>query len=193
MISKIVDEAYQLGMIQNRFEIENAMNFVKDLNIINFMEIGTNQGGTFYCWSKICKEDGIKISLDWAHGPWGTVNFNIENRNSKLKSLGTNVHVIDGDSHSESIYQQVKNILGNEKLDFLFIDGDHSHLGVKLDYHMYKEFVKPGGWIAFHDIKNTENHHNQGCYVDYFWDELIGEKVWYSTEENWGGIGFVKN
>jgi cephalosporin hydroxylase len=190
---QIIDAGYELGMIQNRYEIENAVEFVKNLNIKNFMEIGTNQGGTFYCWSKICAEDGLKISVDWTHeARGGTANFNIEDRNNVLKGLGSNVHIINGDSHSEDIYQQVKAIIGDEKLDFLFIDGDHSHLGVKLDYHMYKEFVKKGGWIGFHDIKSTEMHHEQGCYVDYFWDELNNEKAWFITDNDWGGIGMIK-
>ena len=188
----IIDEGYQVGMIQNRYEIENAVQFVKNLNIKNFMEIGTNQGGTFYCWSKIAG-DGLKISVDWAHGTWGTANFDIEHRNNILKGLGTNVHIINGDSHSEEIYQQVKRVIGNDKLDFLFIDGDHSHMGVKLDYHMYKEFVKEGGWIGFHDIKETENHHSQGCYVDAFWRELDMEKIWFMSGTERCGIGFIKN
>ena len=193
MINKILDEAYEFGMLQNRYEIESAINFVKELNVKNFMEIGTNQGGTFYCWSKVCKEDGLKISVDWSHGPWGTSDFDVAKRDNVLKSLGKNVHVLNGDSHSESMYHQVKNIIGNEKLDFLFIDGDHSHIGVKLDYHMYKEFVKPGGWIGFHDIKATEGHHVQNCFVDYLWEELIGQKVWFLSDNDWGGIGFIKN
>jgi cephalosporin hydroxylase len=193
-MDQIIRSGYQLGMIQNKYEIENAVEFVKNLNIKNFMEIGTNQGGTFYCWSKICIEDGLKISVDWTHqARWGTANFDIEHRNNIFKTLGSNVHIINGDSHSEAIYQQVKGIIGNEKLDFLFIDGDHSHLGVKLDYHMYKEFVKEGGWIGFHDIKSTEMHHEQGCYVDYFWNELTSEKIWFISDSDWGGIGMVKN
>lgn len=189
---EILDEAYNLGMMQNQYEIENALEFVKTLKIKNFMEIGTDQGGTFVCWSRVSDPNGLQISVDWAHGNWGINTFNIQARNNKLSSLGSNVHILDGDSHAESMYNNVKSIIGDKKLDFLFIDGDHSHLGVKLDYHMYKEFVKPGGWIGFHDIKATENHHSQGCYVDYFWDELQGEKVWFMADSNWGGIGFIQ-
>lgn len=193
MIDQIIEDAYSLGMMQDRYEILNATLFVQNLQIKNFMEIGTDQGGSFLCWSKVSDPSGIRISLDWAHGPWGINSFDIEGRNTKLKSLGENVHILNGDSHSESLHREVRNILGQEKLDFLFIDGDHSHLGVKLDYHMYKEFVKPGGWIGFHDIKKTENHHSQGCYVDQFWDELEGEKIWFLSDTDRCGIGFIKN
>jgi cephalosporin hydroxylase len=189
---EIIDEAYNLGMMQNLYEIENALEFVKKLKVKNFMEIGTDQGGTFVCWSRVSDPNGLQISVDWAHGNWGINTFDIQARNNKLSSLGSNVHILDGDSHAEAMYNNVKSIIGDEKLDLLFIDGDHSHLGVKLDYHMYKEFVKPGGWIGFHDIKATENHHSQGCYVDYFWDELQEKKVWFMADSNWGGIGFIQ-
>jgi cephalosporin hydroxylase len=190
---EVLLEAYSLGMMQDEYEINSAIDFIRSLDVKNFMEIGTDQGGTFVCWSRISDPNGLRISVDWAHGPWGINTFDIEARNSKLLSLGSDVHILDGDSHAEWMYQRVKSIIGDRKLDFLFIDGDHSHLGVKLDYHMYKEFVKPGGWIGFHDIKDTENHHSQGCYVDFFWNELNEEKIWFMSGTDRCGIGFIKN
>jgi predicted O-methyltransferase YrrM len=35
--------------------------------------------------------------------------------------------------------------------DLLFIDGDHSYQGCRLDWLSYKNFLKPGSIIAFHD------------------------------------------
>jgi len=84
---EIIDEAYHLGMMQNPYEIENALEFVKKLNIKNFMEIGTDQGGTFVCWSRVSDPKGLQISVDWAHGPWGKNTFNIQARNNKLSII----------------------------------------------------------------------------------------------------------
>lgn len=39
----------------------------------------------------------------------------------------------------------------DESLDFVFIDGDHSYDGVKLDIKLWLPKVKKGGWIGFHD------------------------------------------
>ena len=71
----------------------------------------------------------------------------IRYKNRKQKLI-----LIRDDSHKKSIINKVGNILNGEKLDFLFIDGDHEYEGVKKDYNNYSKYVKKGGLIAFHDI-----------------------------------------
>jgi hypothetical protein len=89
--------------------------------------------------------------------------------------------------------KDVEDIIGEELLDFLFIDGDHTYEGVKDDYEMYKHLVRPGGWIGFHDIKNTEFHTNANCRVDLLWSELEGEKIEFlDNSSEYGGIGFIR-
>jgi hypothetical protein len=105
--------------------------------------------------------------------------------------------MIHGDSHSIESKERIAGIIGNRKLDFLFIDGDHTYEGVKDDFEHYKQYVKPGGWIGFHDIKDTEFHRNANCRVDQLWEELEGEKIEYLEMRpdfggHYGGIGFIK-
>jgi cephalosporin hydroxylase len=189
----IIQESYELGMVQNHIEILKATEFVKNLGITNFIEIGTDQGGTFAIWSKVSANDGIRISVDLPHGEFGRDDYDVKQRDKYLKSLGSNVHTIHGSSHDEEIKSQVKKLLNGTLVDFLFIDGDHTYEGVKQDYEMYLEFVKPGGWIGFHDIKDTEFHRNANCRVDILWDELQGNKIEYNDySSNYGGIGFIQ-
>ena len=42
------------------------------------------------------------------------------------------------------------------QLDFLFIDGDHSYEGVKMDFDIWFPKLKSGGVIAMHDIEWAE-------------------------------------
>ena len=63
---------------------------------------------------------------------------------------------MSGNSHSPDFRAQVARELNNTKVDFLFIDGDHTEEGVTADYMEYKEFVRPGGLIAFHDIVESQ-------------------------------------
>ena len=41
------------------------------------------------------------------------------------------------------------------KIDFLFIDGDHSYEGVKSDFELYSKILTPGGLIVIHDTHPT--------------------------------------
>jgi len=43
----------------------------------------------------------------------------------------------------------------SNKVDILFIDGDHSYEGVKKDYENWVDTVKPSGHILFHDACRT--------------------------------------
>jgi len=191
-IDEVVNESYSLGMIQNRDEIIGASQFFKNLNVKNFMEIGTDQGGTFAIWSKL-SSDGIRISLDLPHGTYGVNTYDVNKRDEYLRSLGSNVRIIHGDSHTQESREKISSILNGEKLDFLFIDGDHTYEGVKKDYEDYKDYVKEGGWIGFHDIKDTDFHRRANCRVDILWKELRGEKVEFiDPSSDFGGIGFIK-
>ena len=55
-------------------------------------------------------------------------------------------------SHNLDTLNKVKRILADRPIDLLFIDGDHTYVGVKMDFEMYRPLVRKGGIIAFHDI-----------------------------------------
>lgn len=50
---------------------------------------------------------------------------------------------------STDVVDEVRKITPH--LDLLFIDGDHSYDGVKADWEAYKDFLKPGSIVVFHD------------------------------------------
>lgn len=41
-------------------------------------------------------------------------------------------------------------------LDHVFLDADHSYVGVNADIDAWLPKIKPGGWIGGHDYKNTD-------------------------------------
>lgn len=41
----------------------------------------------------------------------------------------------------------------SEPLDFVFIDGDHSEAGCRLDWEVWSPHVVPGGVVVFHDAR----------------------------------------
>jgi predicted O-methyltransferase YrrM len=101
--------------------------------------------------------------------------------------------LIRGDSHDLHLPGEVKARLGNEKLDFLFIDGDHTYEGVKKDFEMYSPLVRGGGIVAFHDIVPSSSDANIG--VPRFWNELKERypyrEIARSWSQGWAGIGII--
>ena len=188
-IEKLINKAYDVGMLQQRDEISDLTEFLKNKNIKNFLEIGTDSGGTFYIFTKIAS--GKKISLDIPHGKFGVDTFDTNTRDNMMNSWSDNVHIISGDSHELESLNQVKKILDGELLDLLFIDGDHTYNGVHQDYIMYSNLVREGGYIVFHDINDTKNHRDAGCSVSIFWNQLVGNKTEFNVKGAWGGIGLI--
>ena len=185
---------------QNEGEFSELIQLVADLKPKNVMEIGTEGGCTFLAWCRLAAPEGLKISVDWQNtgvgrGRWLTPELR-DPRDERLKSWAPNVVLIEGDSHTAETKQQVVDALGCELLDFLFIDGDHSVGGVQKDFDDYGPLVRPGGLVAFHDIKHCAYHRQAGCYVDVFWNRLkVNHPRWQelrSNEHVWGGIGVLE-
>ena len=91
---------------------------------------------------------------------------------------GCEIVTLEGDSHNKNFKEKVYSEFSNEKLDFLFIDGDHTEVGVEADFNNYKDMVREGGIIAFHDI--LKNQPVEGNQVYYFWEKI---KKDYKHEE----------
>jgi cephalosporin hydroxylase len=93
----------------------------------SILEIGTADGGTLFLFSNLVKTGGKIISIDLPNGyPLWRVKL--------YKSFITSdkkLYLIRSDSHSIEAVKIVEKILNGNKLDFLFIDGDHSYNGVK--------------------------------------------------------------
>jgi cephalosporin hydroxylase len=103
-----------------------------------------------------------------------------------------NYQFLRGDSHSEETADRVREIVGHIPVGLLFIDGDHAYEGVKRDWELYSPLVKPGGWIAFHDIVDGPR---TGGGVTRLFRELqtqyVGRSFILAEGSDWGGIGAV--
>lgn len=155
---------YKIKSVQKKSEIQSLALAVSKLNPKNILEIGTCDAGTLFIWANIASNKVITCDI---HGNKRRTKFYDafppENTDCRVKTM-------IGDSHNENFKTKVKNELGNEKVDFLFIDGDHTEKGVEQDFYDYKSFVRPGGIIAFHDI--LENQPTPNNQVYYLWERL---------------------
>lgn len=62
-----------------------------------------------------------------------------------------------------------------KKVDFLFVDGDHTYSGVRLDLHMWCAKVRPGGLVAGHDIDGPHGGNVRRALDEYCADHRIEE------------------
>ena len=76
---------------------------------------------------------------------------------------------------SRDLKDQLHDALRGGRIDLLFIDGDHSYEGARADLLDYRELVRRGGLIAFHDIvpENAGGTGDSGG-VPTLWRELQG-------------------
>lgn len=126
----------------------------------------------------LANDNATIISVDLPGGKFGggypdwkiPIYKNFAKKNQTL-------HLVRDSSYDPSTIEKVKGLLGNNKLDYLFIDGDHTYEGVKKDFELYKQFVKKDGIVIFHDIVP---HTSSSCKVDEFWNEI---KVQYKHKE----------
>lgn len=133
-----------LGSMQIKSEIISFLEFVKLENPKYICEIGVANGGTNFLLSQAIPSSYNVIDIDLYIKNRFLLNYFCHS-SKKLNYL-------TGYSNSQKTLYKVEKILSKNKLDLLFIDGDHSYKGVKQDFLNYKHLVKEGGLIVFHDI-----------------------------------------
>lgn len=149
-------------------------------NVKNVLEIGSYDGGTTASLSLIC--DRLL-----------TIEVLSPRYDTNLIKANCNFTYLVGDSSASDITNFAK-ITAGEKYDLIFVDGSHVYEVVREDYINYRDLVKSGGMMAFHDIIESEEHIRQDTRVFELWNEI---KYDFKHEEiifppyEWGGIGII--
>jgi predicted O-methyltransferase YrrM len=194
-IKNLWDNSLKYNIEQKPEEILPLIKFLLKENKLEYgLEIGSNYGGSTYAFASIFKNF---LSIDIKHHQ----NFD------KLKSEFPNYDYIISDSGVVDTYNLIKAM--NIKFDFIFIDGDHGYDAVKKDYIIYKEFIKDGGFIAFHDIKGDkdsakfwmeikDDYESYQFFATYRDDSYNHDDEFHKIMNDfdygsWGGIGVIKN
>jgi hypothetical protein len=73
----------------------------------------------------------------------------------------------------------------SDKLDFVYIDGDHSYSAVKEDILNYWQILKKGGVLGGHDVHNATRPHNIGVMKAVFEFALSKKLDVYIQGEDW--------
>jgi predicted O-methyltransferase YrrM len=182
---------------QKRAEILALLQLLQEVRPTRLCEIGTAAGGTLALFCQVAAPNARILSVDVAYQPEQMA------ANPWFAACDQEVTCLGVDSHATETLDAVKEWLAGAKLDFLFIDGDHSFEGVSSDYEMYGPCVrKDGGIIAFHDIvPDFKTRHGIATGSDVgevpkFWDALKNRVASHELIEEPGqdgmGIGVVR-
>lgn len=153
-LEEVIDWAMNFGgggymtvqTLQIPTEITQLSKAVQAINPEIIVEIGTARGGTLLIWSYLASKRVITCDLN---------DMSLQRPLfSQFPPPGSTCQVtlLSGNSHDANFKARLAQELNGKKADFMFIDGDHTESGVEADFNDYKEFVRPGGLIAFHDI-----------------------------------------
>lgn len=172
--TKIIDE--RIALTQEESEFENLLDYYIDLKAKNVLEIGSYFGSSLHHWLYYSQPNARVISVDLPIRKFtGEADERVPVQEYAIKNewkLWTRrnknkLHLIQEKSQDENTVNAVKSLLGEDKLDFLFIDGDHRYEAVKTDFILYSPLVRKGGLVVLHDIGQNE----EGG-VCKFWDEI---------------------
>ena len=138
----------EFGIFQFEAEIIPFLDYIRSSHPRTIGEIGILFGGNTFLFERALTEVRQLVAIDLKLTNVGKARF--------MARRGQRVRMLEGNSHSPDMVKSVARQLGQNRFDFLFIDGDHSYEGVLRDFITYYPLVRPGGLIAFHDISPDE-------------------------------------
>lgn len=156
---------------QNPEEIESLYRVVCELSPQRVLEIGTAKGGSLYLWTQAATDTATIVSVDMPGGRFGG-GYPVDRipLYQAFARPNQTLVLLREDSHADTTLSTVQTHFGGAAVDFAFIDGDHTYDGVRSDFLRYGPLVRPGGCIAFHDIRPQPD--SPDTQVHRLWNEL---------------------
>lgn len=170
--------------------------FVRNTRPKRILCIGSRRGFIPAVLALACKENGVGHVdfVDAGYGPeepkkhWSGYGF------WKLKE---SVHHFDILSLSPWIThylmttkQFAKTV--EKKYDYVYIDGDHSYDGVKLDYSLFWPRLNAYGFMVFHDVVAKGNVDKGVFGVTRFWKKISSKNAITFPFPKDSGLGLVQ-
>jgi cephalosporin hydroxylase len=137
---------------------------VWDMNPKVIVEIGVARGGSVILSSSLLHlldNGGRVFGLD--------IDIRSHNRLAiENHRLSKNVTLIEGDSTSPQVISYLENQLGQDLIDILVLDSNHTHEHVYKELNSYSNLIRVGGYIVLPDT-----------VIEYF------PKGYYSSNRSW--------
>lgn len=198
-IEDIVESAFTSGAFrpnQIRSEVTELVRALALRQPRRVLEIGSQGGGNLFLLTRAAAADAKVLSIDVNYSPVQMAAY------PSFAAPTQTLTCLQADSTAAETIRRVKEWLGSDRLDFLFIDGDHRLAGVTADFQNYAPLVADGGMIGLHDIvpDHTTRYGRQTIAVagdvPVFWNQLKAQyphwqELIEDPEQDGAGIGLV--
>lgn len=146
-------------------EYVNYLWFLKHANCDAYLNIGIGNGGSFL--TEVVIQTNLKRAVAVDNTSYGShTNLSLINQRIEWLIDNTDIDVSFYNMDSAEFFR-----FHSEKFDVIFIDGDHSYTGVKMDFVKSLPLLNENGHLIFHDINSSL------CPgVKRLWDEIKHEK-----------------
>ena len=143
-LSAIFAEHNLINIQQHEWEMRTFLAMaLEELKPERTVELGTYKGFT-----------GALLSLVTSKK---TISVDIENHGTmEAKPYGHNLSYFQGDATSEDFVSMSMHWLGGP-IDLLFIDDGHYYETICKEMELWRQHVRPGGWIVLHDVNDKAN------------------------------------
>lgn len=142
------------------------------------VETGVAHGGSLVFYASMFKAMGH---------PGRVIGVDIEIRPHNRKAIESHelfdyMTLIEGDSTSPAIVDQVRKAIGPAKTVLVLLDSNHSYAHVAKELELYKEFVTPGSYIVSTD-----------GIMQMVYDVPRGEPGWITDNPAKAAVDFAKS
>lgn len=156
-----------------REPIKEVVDRVRDREPETVVEIGTWRGGSLYVWSRCFETADHIISIDINNVRHRRLfdHFNEEKQ----------IDFVLGESSTDETVKHVSRLLGDDTIDFLYIDGNHAYESVSADFEAYRPLMSKNGIIGLDDV--SESFPGVWKFYNEIESEYETEKVGYISGE----------
>ncbi len=139
-------------LLQSRVEMEELCKIaIEPLNTKDIcLETGLLYGGSHYLWTLFF--DTV-ISIEHTEKCCQIARKRLTEYGVAMSGSA----IIHGDTQGADTIERVKTAMGDRRLDFIFLDADHSWRAVQADFETYLPMLRPGGVVAIADTGNREH------------------------------------
>ena len=142
----IPDGPYAAGS----FEVEQVTRWIRRQPASVYVEIGSYEGGSLRGFGGELPAGSTLVSIEKPRSSESLER--LRGVAAKLKTDGFKVHLVLGNSRDAETIAAARVAIGSRPIDILFIDGDHTSLGVSSDIANYVPLVSNSGLVIMHDV-----------------------------------------